>query len=1086
MAPPRPSKRDADEAFVDPEDEEAGLEEAALEQTTASKRQRRKREAFSTNYGVKPQARADDALIDITSDRNWTKHGSDVRDGKSTAQIFSERDTQPLRQLKTLINAVNIKKWANRPAASKEAVAGAIDDFFDAAPQPGRAWQPDLREQKTSRYTRWLFCAKQGNSDWRFMASAIVSDEYDRKTANTVNVQLAALLNRWPAPTVDAIARKTLPKPLNQVSKIQGEVLRLAEIRCIPSKKLVLSSPKWLASGYVKSEPVMVNPQTYELYIGSQLFNILATDVKDPASIPEDVRFQHAGNQFKPAADYEVVKDPATGDSKHKSGLPKSLGKFEEHREKAEQCEQLARAFAAWAHGRTIHPDALKKVAVDWLQDRAQMNAMFQQSGVYGSKPLCSVKRDYGSRRSRIVQSTAVRNDITGDLPPLSIRSVDRRRVIVVENAISNTWLQTGNIKEAWLAGAEVADKVNDEISNGVQSPATCACSSEDAKETVHGCGSCGKQIVCATLRMGRFGLRVCKICFEKEVRDVSASLVETTARRAVLYVVNAEAQTLGVDTKSKAYKQTLKDVQAEIQSRFSDPKLVDKDAGVIINQWPDGLAGTYETLSTDGDLRPNQISVDGVFPYGRGSDGKTRIHCAENAEITKLALNFLKWIHLPGILHVIMCYLAQLDELKDLEEKDPQNYRTQKLKLQKDLIQASAQLRRVRLKFGFTKAARTGKAVSPEQMAADQQQFRAGKLRPEDVGANKPWNQVNRLKWQQSASWTDDTLERVKGLVKQIQDEFEVYLQCGEDACPWIGIPGTMPDDWSWKEAAGFSAEHLNVMILWCNGIDDTIDTPDMIFVVIILTICIILCIIKADDDKDDEKGGFYTPEEKRKLKARYSEFLGLPFVADRYDALSLSVAHAEHGMQMATGWKFRPETLADWSDARNNMLIETRASNYFKGAFPKSHYPALQQMIRDVRVPKKYYDRTIQLGTDSNAAADDYVTVKEEDALNFEDDVYKLGTTVDVDVDVDDESLEEDIGAEDEEEVVESAGGHAEYSLATRFDELQDQMLDDFPERLDDPIIIKCFAKMEKAIEEGNAEEFMAWEVELQRVMA
>jgi hypothetical protein len=53
-----------------------------------------------------------------------------------------------------------------------------------------------------------------------------------------------------------------------------------------------------------------------------------------------------------------------------------------------------------------------------------------------------------------------------------------------------------------------------------------------------------------------------------------------------------------------------------------------------------------------------------------------------------------------------------------------------------------------------------------------------------------------------------------------------------------------------------------------------------------------------------------------------------------------------------MATGWKARPETLGDRIDKWNNMLIETRTSNYVKHNFNQSTYPELKQMIRDVRV--------------------------------------------------------------------------------------------------------------------------------------
>jgi len=62
-----------------------------------------------------------------------------------------------------------------------------------------------------------------------------------------------------------------------------------------------------------------------------------------------------------------------------------------------------------------------------------------------------------------------------------------------------------------------------------------------------------------------------------------------------------------------------------------------------------------------------------------------------------------------------------------------------------------------------------------------------------------------------------------------------------------------------------------------------------------------------------------------------------------------------------MRTGWRPDPQSLRDRIDEDNNILIETRTSNYIKSNYPDACYPLLKDLILSVRMPKEFVDTDI-----------------------------------------------------------------------------------------------------------------------------
>ncbi|KAH8721595.1 hypothetical protein BGZ61DRAFT_475563 [Ilyonectria robusta] len=101
---------------------------------------------------------------------------------------------------------------------------------------------------------------------------------------------------------------------------------------------------------------------------------------------------------------------------------------------------------------------------------------------------------------------------------------------------------------------------------------------------------------------------------------------------------------------------------------------------------------------------------------------------------------------------------------------------------------------------------------------------------------------------------------------------------------------------------------------------------------------------------------------EVKYKMRAKYTEFLGLPLSIEPNSPLRFTIIHRVHGRQMLTGWPLLPTRLIDCINKKNNILIKTSSSNYFKSNFHKSYYPMLKDLLLDVQIPLEWADESIQ----------------------------------------------------------------------------------------------------------------------------
>jgi hypothetical protein len=116
-------------------------------------------------------------------------------------------------------------------------------------------------------------------------------------------------------------------------------------------------------------------------------------------------------------------------------------------------------------------------------------------------------ERQLDRRKWEVFPRKAVNADFTGKLPPIDVHSVNRLHLTPVLDEITNTWLATGDIKKAWLAGYKKADATSSVIPQGESLRSVCECPAQMPTTANHHCASCGKETSCNMLKMCRYGI---------------------------------------------------------------------------------------------------------------------------------------------------------------------------------------------------------------------------------------------------------------------------------------------------------------------------------------------------------------------------------------------------------------------------------------------------------------------------------------------------------------------------------------------------------------------------------------------------
>lgn len=212
--------------------------------------------------------------------------------------------------------------------------------------------------------------------------------------------------------------------------------------------------------------------------------------------------------------------------------------------------------------------------------------------------------------------------DIPGKLPAINLYGRSKVQLGRVKDVITNTWMTSGDIKDAWLRGTTVADIINNASVSGEDiCQSVCACQDEhDRNAEMHTCGMCDELTLCALMVLSLDNQKVCHNC-----QTTEESGLATYHIKAPKLLFQQEAKVQGMS------HERVKELWSEAEGQLRPHMEIDTW------HWHDTYLGIDRTLQETTLLRerhPFAYSVDAVFPYLRLDDGTTGIHVRDNMVI--------------------------------------------------------------------------------------------------------------------------------------------------------------------------------------------------------------------------------------------------------------------------------------------------------------------------------------------------------------------------------------------------------------------------------------------------------------------
>ncbi|KAK7538484.1 uncharacterized protein J3D65DRAFT_602500 [Phyllosticta citribraziliensis] len=893
-------------------------------------------------------------------------------------------------QKQTMADAIkNIKILNSRERTPSNPLVQPFRELLSATPLQDRQFKTRVVEALSSRRgnpPRWYIIAVE--SDIPYYFARVLQSQFSEAQAQQMCQLLVDILNRWPGSEATLASKE--PMSTCNVPADHLPLMVMMETHLFPNRPIRIRCASYRGTKHpvtVSLQIKLIDPTTRKPYFFSQTYSV--SQMPANAQVPE-VGDNVVVNYVGKAPDAFEGKDQS---GSFRSNLPAS-GIDNATRSKLENCERLLRHLAVRLSQTLINEDAAKAIGDHLLDTLAGGRKTLVKSGPYGKKRLVYPIRYIQRRLWKIVHGESVLKDVSEPFPPFFVYSLDRRWVIPVIDIMETTWLQGGSLHEVWTVGAEAADNVNALIRTGDMPPGSCDCGPESSRSEMHPCQKCAKLTPCAALTYGFLRFRLCATCHERDSKQ-SMSLPEQLAVFYVKNMLDSNARKTG-RRHGDSSERAKKDAADEVSSIFSEhsPNSV---------EFTDQYTGCVEQLSTDSShgKTPNALTIDAVFPYGFFQE-TAFIHCRGNLAVTTLVMNYAKHIQIPAFLVALKDWIVA--------EPNCRNNPAQLQRLQSDMVARCSTLSAIRLKAAWTIKARERTKYNLGKYEYDREEWLSGKLRSGEAG---PWDKRSDLSLTSGfkvpagdlKGWPQAEMKRIKRIVQEMKAWFQVDLP-EKNGCPYFAHPDTMPSTWSWGLCFAIVTCRRIRMELHCNRHFPTVDTAETIYLECIFVALVTICVIKSND-----------PDKALKLryKAKYLEFLRLPLNVRHHNPLTFVVAHRIHGAQMASGWRPSPQSFSDRIDSLNNMLIETRTSNFAKHNFDKDHCDLIKHMLSQIDLPLTVYDPSVNLSPANRKYRKDFETVDDDEDLDLDDGFGELLDQMEDDedddvIDADEEEDDED----------------------------------------------------------------------------
>lgn len=800
--------------------------------------------------------------------------------------------------------------------------SGFVYDTALLPTKPGRAYQPEVRHHKSENgLLNWDLVATQGKEINRFML--IRQRDYTEAEVMTFCTLFTDALNRWPDMTELTTAAS---KPKQAVRALFNAVIADGAFPH-STKPFRFSAPRPAVvpkTCFVDLTVPIINPNTFK---GTEMgFRITHRQIATNIPEPENVVFGFG----RSIMDYEGVRSDGTW----RSQIEPDWDIDGSTRTALENTERFMRWFASvWAKRCPVVSESdakafFKAMVKKFGNERRALNTLYDGHSLFHS----IIIRE--QLRRQIRATINVRNNVSGTIPNVMIDAVDFSWTQIVLEAGRTTWLATSDLEQTWMSIAEVADGVNRRIHAGEKSPGACNCSSTEATTAEHPCSSCGTLTLCNGLVLGTLGLPQCAICLRSP--RLGERAVVAFLRSKWLSIRNNEQRKYDMgqndDSMRKAVFAQI-DIMLGSETR-SEVTYCNTYSGKRLHFVPQMW-------------HPRSPSIDAVFPFSLAPSGQVTIHSADNIAIVPTALNYGKHVHLPIFLAKLGEYYGRITTLEEgLRSGDTKATRDLE-SIQRPMLQECRRLRTIRMKVPYSKKGRCGLQMSAEQLSYLKEEWISGEFHP---GNPEPWvgglqQGRNRqfFKINKEDRWSELEIDSMLRIVDEIEAWTNVRL-LRQNGCPYFAHPETLPSSWNWKQCQILLELRLCRMKQFCNKWWLTVDTAATLFLECIFQVSVNGMVFSSESPDFEEKAA---------LRLKYSEFLRLPLHIEPHNPLTFAIGHRIHGHQMRTGWRASPTSLRDRIDNDNNILIETRTSNYLKFDYSEAHYAEIKAMLLDIELP-------------------------------------------------------------------------------------------------------------------------------------
>jgi len=300
-----------------------------------------------------------------------------------------------------------------------------------------------------------------------------------------------------------------------------------------------------------------------------------------------------------------------------------------------------------------------------------------------------------------------------------------------------------------------------------------------------------------------------------------------------------------------------------------------------------------------------------------------------------------MKHIQLPAFMILVSSNLNWHDRAMSTNTTTSADYEAQHQRV----VKQSARLAEIRMKSGFTRAARMRGSLTEEQLDLDADEWISGKLRLDEPSPLASRPRLSRFyRRRKTGAWPAAQLLRVRAGAKFWLRRFNVTL-LERDGCYYF-LQGPAPAEWNDDVCYGVCSERFVRVRDFCNVKDVTEDTPETIYILCIIIACIIKCDIKLVDD--DEARHLVTT-----FKHIFEDLLQLPLVLDNLDGCCFAITHMVHARQMISGVDLLDYT--KWNPALCNILRESRTSNFLKHNYANADYPKILDIVRSISITDK-----------------------------------------------------------------------------------------------------------------------------------